>query len=119
MHVYAGIRRIHGRRRGGASVGRRPPWKIKKRKKKKNSNKFERKKCTNKILSCKRPHCMLCKEFSSQKAPCYVLIFYSKRPPCYALNFQLKRPPLLSVKFVPKKAPILCVKFSPKKAPPC
>ena len=69
-----------GARRGGASVDRRPPplknlkkkkkKKKKKEKREKNLKKFERKKCTNKILSCKRPHCMLCKESSSQKAPC-------------------------------------------------
>ena len=73
---------MHGRPQGGASVGRRPPLenfkkKKKKEKKRKIKKSFERKKCTNKILSCKRPHCVLCKEISSQKAPCYVLIFYS------------------------------------------
>ena len=73
----------HGRPQGGASVGRRPPLEnLKKKKKlrkkkekkkekkirKKKLKKFERKKCTNKILSCKRP------------IVCYVRKFPHKRP---------------------------------------
>ena len=39
-----------GARRGEQGGAVAPPWKIKKKKKK-----FERKKCTNEILTCKRP----------------------------------------------------------------
>ena len=64
---------MYGRPQVGASVGRRPPWKIKKKK-------FEK---------------YVEKNFNLQKAPivCYARKFHHKRPLCYALNLYLKRPP--------------------------
>ena len=73
-----------GARRGEQGGAVASPWKIKKR--------FKRKKITSKILTCKRPHRMLCEEIFSQKAP-MLCVKYSKRPPCYALYFCLERPP--------------------------
>ena len=62
-----------GARRGGASVGRRPP--LENQKKKKGEKNVE-------------------KKFNLQKAPivCYARKFHHKRPLCYALNLYLKGP---------------------------
>ena len=64
-HMLGGMLPM-GALRGEQEGAVAPPWKIKKKK-------FERKKCTNKILTCKRPPSYVmrgnCEEISSQKAP--------------------------------------------------
>ena len=75
-----GVRRAGG---GGASVGRRPPWKIFKKKVKKNVE----------------------NNFNLQKVPivCYARKFHHNLTLC--VKFVPKKAPMICIKFLPKKAP--------------
>ena len=88
IHYPNSMPQYHGRPQGGgASVGRRLPWKIKKKKFKKN---------VEKILTCKRPPSCVRQEVLPQKAP------------RLCVKFVPKKARMICVKFSPKKAPPPC-----------